>query len=230
MAPLEASPLISSTIQQSATPEVHRAPSRRRTILFLLLYLVFLDLGYELIMPAQTQVLERIYCRIYYEDHDYGLHGGDANGGIDERLCKVGGIQSEVAMLKGWQVTLDSIGMLVFSVPLAHIADVRGRKPVLLLLTSALFAKYAFVQLVCFFDGVIPLRWSWLSALHTVLGGSVTVATALTYTIIFDVVPENDSFLPGYGRDDRHTVPWSAHKRSTNGLEPLATNGPGPGC
>ncbi|KAF5649005.1 major facilitator superfamily transporter [Fusarium sp. NRRL 52700] len=143
-------------------------------------------------MPAQTRVLEGIYCRIYYEDHDYGLQSGDASGGIDERLCKVGIIQSEVAMLKGWQVTLDSIGMLLFSVPWAHVADVRGRKPVLLLLTSALFAKYAFVQLVCFFDGAIPLRWSWLSALHTVFGGSVTVATALIYTIISDVVPEND--------------------------------------
>ncbi|KAF5243375.1 hypothetical protein FANTH_8197 [Fusarium anthophilum] len=122
----------------------------------------------------------------------WGPHGGDANGWIDERLCKVGAIQSKVAMLKGWQVTLDSIGMLLFSVTWAHVADVRGRKPVLLLLTSALFAKYALVQLVCFFDGVIPLRWSWLSALHTVFGGSVTVATALIYTIISDVVPEND--------------------------------------
>lgn len=138
--------------------------------------------------------------------------------------------------------------MLVFSVPWAHVADVRGRKPVLLLLTSALFVKYAFVQLVCFFEGAIPLRWPWLSALHTVFGGSVTVATALIYTVISDVVPEDDryvfiplsrkcwvnkriqgvSLLPGYGRDNHHTIPWVAYKRRPHGLEPLAANDPWP--
>lgn len=110
MASSEASPLIESVVQQSATPNAPVITFRRRTILLLLLYLVFLDLGYELIVPAQTRVLERMYCRLYYEDHDSVIYSGDTNGGIDERLCKVGVIQSEVAMLKGWQITLDSIG------------------------------------------------------------------------------------------------------------------------
>lgn len=41
----------------------------------------------------------------------------------------------------------------------------------------------------------MPLKWAWLSALHTLCGGSVTVATALIYTIISDVVPENERFV-----------------------------------
>lgn len=81
--------------------------------------------------------------------------------------------------------------MLVFSVPWAYIADARGRKPVVLLLTSGLFIKYTFVQMICFLGGAIPLEWAWLSALHTALGGSVTVATALIYTMISDVISES---------------------------------------
>jgi len=81
--------------------------------------------------------------------------------------------------------------VLAFSVPWAYVADVRGRKPVMLLLTCALFAKYAFVQLICLFDGAVALEWSWLSAFHTVFGGSLTVTTALIYTVVSDVVPED---------------------------------------
>jgi hypothetical protein len=35
--------------------------------------------------------------------------------------------------------------VLVFSVPWAYVADVYGRKPVILLLNLALFVKYAYV-------------------------------------------------------------------------------------
>ncbi|KAH7182277.1 major facilitator superfamily domain-containing protein [Fusarium flagelliforme] len=164
---------------------------QRRVIILLLFYVVFLDIGYELIVPAQTRVFEQIYCRLYYEKHNPSLIGDHRNGQIDEKLCKNDVIQGEVAMLKGWQLALDGIGMLAFSVPWAYVADFRGRKPVLLLLTCALLVKYAFVQLICLFDGAVALEWSWLSAFHTVLGGSVTVATALIYTVVSDVVPED---------------------------------------
>ncbi|KAF5632992.1 major facilitator superfamily transporter [Fusarium sp. NRRL 25303] len=121
MASSEASPLIDPAVQQPATPNAPVITSRRRTILLLLLYLVFLDLGYELIVPAQTRVLERIYCRLYYEDHASGLDSGDMNGGIDERLCKVGVTQSEVAMLNSIIGGFDTLGLTVGSPLLASL-------------------------------------------------------------------------------------------------------------
>lgn len=157
-------------------------------VVLLLLYVVLLDLGYELIMPAQTRVLESIYCEQYYREHDPSLIGSDGKDGVDEKYCKVHWVQGQVATLKGYQLTLDSLGMLVFSVPWASVADIHGRKRVMLLLTTCMFVKYAYVQAVCAFRGAVPLRWAWLSALHTAGGGGVAVATALTYTVISDVV------------------------------------------
>ncbi|KAK3361280.1 major facilitator superfamily domain-containing protein [Lasiosphaeria ovina] len=46
--------------------------------------------------------------------------------------------------------------------------------------------------LICYLGGAAPLKLTWLSVLHTVFGGSVTVGTALIYTIISDVLPKHE--------------------------------------
>ncbi|KND90093.1 hypothetical protein TOPH_05323, partial [Tolypocladium ophioglossoides CBS 100239] len=168
---LENSPLLStsaSAVHSETQPSqfTRRKPSRALIIVLLLL--------------------------LYHDKHDPSLIGSDGKDGVDEKWCKVDVLQGEVAMLKGLQIAFDGIGMLMFSVPRAYAADLHGRKPVILLLTLALFVKYTFVELICYFGGTVPLKWAWLSALHTLCGGSVTVATALIYTIISDVVPENE--------------------------------------
>ena len=227
--PSESSPLLHTSA--SAThpePQSSRSTQRKhlqaRTTILILLYLVFLDLGYELITPAQTRIFESIYCRLYYTEHDPSLIGSDGQDGVDEEWCKVSEVQRRVAMLKGWQIAFESIGskfvndpptlpalrkrltkrlcgslhlflVLIFSIPWASVADYRGRKPVILLLTLALFTKYAYIQVICYLNGTIPLEFTWLSALHTVAGGSVTVASALIYSIISDVVPEGERFV-----------------------------------
>ncbi|KAL9012459.1 MAG: hypothetical protein Q9173_002775 [Seirophora scorigena] len=178
------SPPIRPVDSQAEPAEVsHKRPSQLWILTLLLLYVFFLDLGYEIIVPAQTRVFEAIYCKKYYKKHDASLIGSDGRDGIAEKWCKVGVIQGEVAMLKGWQITFDSIGsetlnvpngsidfltrlmslstVLIFSIPWGYVADSYGRKPVILLL------------------------------IHTALGGSVTVATALIYTTISDVTPED---------------------------------------
>jgi hypothetical protein len=211
----ESSPLLPGfAVGSDALPKdtgtSRRTPSRTFVVVLLLLYVVFLDLGYELIQPAQTRVLESIFCRQYYEQHDPSLIGSDGRDGVDEKWCKVPGVQGELAMLKGWQLTFDSLGsecwtralrassyqtadcgnvVLIFAVPWAAVADKHGRKKVIILLTVSLFFKYAYIQFICSLQGAVPLRWTWLSAIHTVAGGSVTVATALIYTILSDVLP-----------------------------------------
>ncbi|KAK8103456.1 uncharacterized protein PG998_010489 [Apiospora kogelbergensis] len=193
----ESSPLLSSEITPTsiASPDTENCSSRpvkppwARIVVLLLLFLVFLDLGYELITPAQTRVFEQILCSLYYRSDPDPVKSGGRDG-AEEKWCKVAPIQGGVAAVKGWQLTFDSVGMLIFSVPWAYVADFYGRNPVLLLDSAALFGKYVFVQFICYLQGDISLNWTWLSALHTAFGGSVTVVTALIYTIISDVVPE----------------------------------------
>jgi len=87
---------------------------RRRFVIpvfsLVLLYLVLTDLGYELISPAQTRVFEQIFCKLYYQGHEPRLANSFEDQDVDEKLCKVTPVQKEVAMLKGWQLTFDSIG------------------------------------------------------------------------------------------------------------------------
>ncbi len=65
----------------------------------------------------------------------------------------------------------------------------------MLLLTVGLSIKYVYVQFICYMGGALPLEMTWLSALHTIMGGSVTVATALIYTVISDVVSKGERFV-----------------------------------
>src|SRR5690348_15781121 len=106
--PSAATPLLSPPVALTSDDQI---PQRRKSptviVVILLLYLVFLDLGYELIQPAQTRVLEAIFCRQYYEQLDPRLVGRDGKGGVDETWCKVQEMQGDLAMLKGWQLTFD---------------------------------------------------------------------------------------------------------------------------
>ena len=220
--PEEDAPLLSTADShiRPTTEASRERPSQFRILVTLLLHLLFLDFGYELIEPAQTRVFESIYCKEYYRNHEPGLIGSDGGDGVDEKWCKLGVIQGEVAMLKGWQVTFDSIGstrrrnilspeflifqlrltsfiytVLIFSIPWGNFADSYGRKPVILMLSIALLIRYAYIQLICWFEGALPLRLAWLSAIHTALGGSVSVGNALIYTMVSDVVPEGKRYI-----------------------------------
>lgn len=85
--------------------------------------------------------------------------------------------------------------MLIFSIPWGYFADSYGRKTVILLLSIGLLIKYAYIQLICSFGGALSLRLTWLSAIHTALGGSLSVGVALIYTIISDVAPEGERYV-----------------------------------
>lgn len=112
------SPFIRTVDSHTELTEASRQrPSQLRILTILLLYVLFLNLGYELILPAQTRVFEAVYCKEYYKKHEPGLIGSDGGDGIDEKWCKVGVIQGEVAMLNGWQITFDSIGSTRLNIP-----------------------------------------------------------------------------------------------------------------
>jgi hypothetical protein len=107
--PVEAVPLLPPT-----SPTTSRSSKSKATPLFIItlviLVILALECGDELIGPAQTRVLESIYCRQYYEAHDPSLIGSDGGDGVAEKFCKNSVIQGEVAMLKGWGITFDGTG------------------------------------------------------------------------------------------------------------------------
>lgn len=77
-------------------------------IAIIIAFILILGVGDELIQPAQTRVIESIYCRKYYDKVDPGLVGGD--GWVDEKYCKGAKVQGQVASLKAWAIALDGAG------------------------------------------------------------------------------------------------------------------------
>lgn len=132
------------------------------------------------IVPG-TRLAEEIFCRRYYEH----------NAVIDERMCKVEEIQSQVAYIFGFFITLNGlVGMLV-AFPFGVLAD-RARKPIYFLGSVGQFLGVVWMLLVFYFSDSIPAELVLLSPVLKILGGGLTVATAILYAIISDVqTPEN---------------------------------------
>jgi len=122
--------------------------------LFLALWVMSSGIGDALIMPALTRVMESIYCRDHYRIHKPSLIGSDGSDGVKEVHCKIAEIQGNVAMLKGWQIALESVGSLLLAIPFGWFADTYGRKPLMLMLAVSFVLKAAWIQIVCEFPTI----------------------------------------------------------------------------
>lgn len=85
----------------------------------------------------------------------------------------------------------DNRTVLFLSVPWGYFADMYGRRPVFLLLTLGFWIKAAWVMLVLSFWQLLPLELVWLGSLSVVIGGGSSVANAMVFTVISDVIPES---------------------------------------
>jgi MFS family permease len=164
--------------------------SERFIVSVLILAVLTVGTGDELIQPALTRVFESIYCRSYYAQHDPSLIGSDGGDGVAEEFCKNHVIQGEVAMLRGWLITIEAFVMLLVSVPWGYAADVYGRRPIVFLLMLGLFFRAAWIQAVCWFWQTIPIKAVWGAGAFATFGGGSAVITALLFTVLSDVVPE----------------------------------------
>jgi MFS family permease len=174
--------------QAKAVPLKRR--SERFVVLVLILAILTIGTGDELQKPATTRLFESIYCRAYWAKHDPSLIGSDGGDGVAEEYCKNHEIQGDVAMLRGWQLTIEAFVMLLVSVPWGYAADVYGRKPVLVLLMFGLFIRATWIQIVCYFWRTIPIKAVWATAATGLLGGGAAITVAIMFTIITDVVPQ----------------------------------------
>lgn len=172
----------------------HDKPSKlwnQKTYTFALIItlLIFLNGGNIVQEAPKTRLFESIFCSHFYRDHDPSFIGAD--GTVPERFCKIEPVQSDVAMLKGWQVFLDNIPSILLAIPFGILADKYGRKPIILLNSIAFCLRISWIMVVCHFWQTIPIRWVWLSAFHGLLGGSSPVITSMIFVMTSDIVPEN---------------------------------------
>lgn len=81
--------------------------------------------------------------------------------------------------------------MLFLSVPWGYFADTYGRRPLFLLLTISFWVKAAWYMIVLYLWQIFPLELVWLGSLTMFIGGGSSVANAMIFTVISDVIPES---------------------------------------
>ena len=83
------------------SPEEKKARKfRTRVTILIALLIVAVDLPAVMFNTSMVRILESIYCREYYTIHDPSKFG--ANGRIEEQLCKIEDVQTQLSSLRGW--------------------------------------------------------------------------------------------------------------------------------
>ncbi|RBQ71532.1 hypothetical protein FVER53590_03151 [Fusarium verticillioides] len=155
-------------------------------VLLCIVLAVISDVGESLYAAPRVRLFESVACTRHYLRHDPSLV--DRDGSVPERLCKIDPVQDKVASVVGWQYFFDAIPAILLPIPYGYVADLRGRKWILVLALTGYTLSWASTL---FFVGVLhlPLNAVWLSSLFFIIGGGPTTGTTLLTTVVADVVP-----------------------------------------
>lgn len=201
--PTESSPLLSKTVNPVDIDELlsnKRHRLSRNTVLLIFFCAVCLAGCADQIMDSpMSRIYEAVICYRYYEHADptkiqIGREavGPGAIGGVEEMWCKVDPVQSELAMLRGYQQLFDGFPALLLAIPFGAAADRWGRKPFMILGLLSFLFRSLWIQAVLWFWQAFDIRMTWLSTLHGLMSGSSPVVTGLFFVMLSDVTHESE--------------------------------------
>ena len=154
-------------------------PRTSTTLLWTIYAIVFcINLGFQILVPAQTQIFESIYCAQWYEKHP--LPGLPVD--IPESYCKIAPVQTQISTLKGWLEFFNAAPGLLLSIPMGILTDKIGRRKLVLVNLTVVFLTQVWTTFVTWFSGQIPLRAIWLGATLNIISGG-TIVTELLYIV-----------------------------------------------
>jgi len=146
------------------------------------------NLGVQILIPAQTQIYENIYCAQWYRQHP--VPDLPFNGTIPESYCKIGPVQTQVSSLKGWLEVFMAVPGLLLSIPIGMLADSIGRRLIFTANALSLALMQVWVTFVTWFGGGIPLRAVWLAGGFGLFTGGTMVTEMLFVCMMTDISPE----------------------------------------
>lgn len=97
----------------------------------------------------EVRLLEIAVCREFYRKHDPSVIGPPPFSFVDESLCKNEEIQSKLAQLRSVKSTLSILPGLILTVFSGSLADIYGRKPLILLSYVGVLLWYLWPLAVC---------------------------------------------------------------------------------
>ena len=111
-----------------------------------LILLLLLEFGSVMSDVPLNEITEAIICR--------SMHGASIQPATDVR-CKGTDVQSELALITGWEMTFNFIPSLITAIPYGLAADRYGRRAVLLLANLGVILSSVVVLIICKF---LPLQ------------------------------------------------------------------------
>ncbi|KAI0886918.1 MFS general substrate transporter [Annulohypoxylon maeteangense] len=177
-----ASSIASGTI---GVPTVHE-PRAIISLFFLIIFAASAADAFKQI--PMTRIFEDILCHQYYDK----ASGPDVP--IDEELCKVNTIQSNLAYLLALVESLNSGVSCLVALFWGIVADRVGRKPVLVVCLIGMTLSLLWIMIVGWFSYALSPQLIWISSLAHLCGGA-PVFLACIYSILSDVIPEWDRSL-----------------------------------
>ncbi|KAI8672487.1 hypothetical protein NCS56_00711600 [Fusarium sp. Ph1] len=149
---------------------------------FLGVFLFIIQLGLSLGDLPSIRLMQDIVCRRHYEFTNGGL--------LPEEECRGEEVQQELnTIVMGILISVTVPSALV-AFPLGILADRVGRVPILSLSILSMLLSQAYCMIICWQWKKIPVEALWGLGVPLLLGGGRSVAEAMVFAIIADVVPD----------------------------------------
>lgn len=167
-------------------------PGHFRIFLTLLAMATCINLALQVLLPAQARVFESIFCEDWYRDHDRsGIRRPD--GSIDERHCKIPGVQKQLSSLRGWQEWWDALPALFLALPFGILADKAGRKWLLRLCITVGLLRWLWIVFVSATH--LPVRAVYLASVLNLFCGGNMIGEMMFVVILTDVSPRKKLYV-----------------------------------
>ncbi|KAK3988824.1 general substrate transporter [Cladorrhinum sp. PSN332] len=154
-------------------------------IIFLLATLMFLitTSGMMFLIPI-FRLVEDAFCHVYYEK--------DPSEPIEERLCKVDGVQKQLAYLGGLGAMINSVVGMAAALPYGVLADKIGRKPTFILSYIGIILAFSWAPSLLALGKIHNLYLAMMGSLFFLIGGGVPVALNSLNAMASDLGTEGD--------------------------------------
>ncbi|KAK1974549.1 major facilitator superfamily transporter [Colletotrichum cereale] len=177
------------TISHAATGASGAPRKPRNASIGALLALVLLvNLAASLYQLPLSRVIERRLCREHYLIEDPSVIGPD--GSVEERLCKIDGVQQGLAWIQGTMETAWIVGDFVMTIPLGFLAERYGRRIILCINLIPRIVMLAWAVVVGYFEQIVPTKAIVASPFLSVLGGDC-VFNSITYAIASGITDDH---------------------------------------
>ncbi|TEA17583.1 MFS efflux pump atnC [Colletotrichum sidae] len=164
-------------------------PLYPRAVVTTFIILFIASIGGALISTPEVRLLEMAVCRDYYREHDPRVIGHPPLSYIDEQLCKLSPIQSNLAYLQATRSLIMTIPGLLLTFPYGYISDKYGRRPVLFLNLLGQVLTISAAILILYFHQLLPTNLILATPIFLVIGGGNQVLIATFNAILVDVTP-----------------------------------------